>query len=349
LKNQITGEQSDLKFLVCCLSFLFLQSAIASASLPCLFTVSQLGQNKSLLIGSEGNFQGSGQLSNLSGEMNFLGISRRIDGSTGGLFFFDPAQNRIHYIPQSLVVVNETGTARTLGVSELEPVVRSINQEGGTCASYAMFNCFHQLYASNRLGNGMMVHHMENEASRQRFYTKNIMRYYGSASHVGAESDVAKALGYVTKSFKTSSPKALAESLSQASAGGWPSLLRFDVGKEMAQTSYEIFNHETQEVASRKLWLPTRDGRSSGGHQIMALRLFIEASPAKTPWLVVVDSNWQAPRLWRVSELNQLQRARIAGWTLSQPNPNPSVLPAKPSTPFLHDPVVPDLSEPTDF
>lgn len=263
--------------------------------------------------------------------VHFLGASRELNGNIGGYFFFDPAQMEIHYIPK--VEMELTLASAPVDPGKVEPIVRSINQEGGTCAAYAIFNNIHQLLALGSIGNGLVVRRFESEAARNKTYVWIDQKYYGDGDHRGAENEVAAELGYEISRLDSSSPQALAASIRHSSGMGWPMLLYFSVDAKMSQTPYTIFHHGTKETASRRLWLPRRDYVRKGGHQINVFRSFVDLEGRE--WLVVVDSNWQAPRLWPIQELNYVDVADIGGWTLWQRGPNPTQLPPPLDTPFI--------------
>lgn len=325
------------------LGFVFI-SFSSFASQICTGTLRGLASEDAyaLKIGDvfEAEFQGGA-----SEAVHFLGASRLLDGQIGGFLFFNPHNLEIHHVPVTKMSIFDSDNKPVL-LDKLEPVVRSINQQGGTCAAYGIFNCMHQLYASGHLGNGTIVNRMATEAERQRLSVRITMEYYGDNTHVGAESEVAKELGYVVSNLDSSSGNNLAKSIRRSSELGWPMLVRFDVGKKMSQTPYTITNHENDIVSSRRLWTPS-DGRgSAGGHQIVFLRTFTDLQGNE--WIVVIDSNWQGPRLWSIQELAKVRSAGIRGWTVWQKEPTPSPLPLPPISSF-NDQGVSVLSYPEEF
>ena len=293
----------------------------------------ELGQHLDLEIRSPGSQTGPGVKTSRA---VCLGRCVSLDHRDVGAFFFDATAMRIHYFPAEAIEIISQADESVIPLTKLAPVIRSVNQEGGTCAAYAIYNGTRQLFAQGFLGNGMIANHMADEVSRGRYLVRVAMDYYGDDSHLGTESNIAKELGFEVSSLSVNSPIVLAELIRESSSRGWPMLIRFDVGKPMSETPYTVFDHANQVESTRRLWLPRPPhGNSSGGHQIMVLKTFVD--PTGQEWMLVVDSNWQAPRLWKIQELNSVSSANIRGWTLWQKGPNPGELPPPPNTPFLWD------------
>jgi len=280
-------------------------------------------------------------------QVHFLGASRLLDGTVGGYIFFDPRKREIHHYP--LRQMEFLGPdSKPIADDDLESIVRSIDQEGGTCAAYAIFNCMHQLYVSSQLGNGTIVHHMSNEANRQRFYVRIHTEYYGDDTHIGAEDEIAKGLGYAIVSLDSSNISKFTEAVRHSSSLGWPMIISFEVGRRMSETPYKILDHQTGQTADRRLWVPQDGSGSSGGHQILFLRTFKDLTGNE--WIVVVDSNWQGPRLWSIKELNHMHTGNVQGWTVWQDKPTPNPLPPAPITPFdNNEDLGPPLRYPSEF
>lgn len=279
---------------------------------------------------------------------NFLGISKYIDGTSSGAFFFDAKEKIIHFIGIGDVKFYQDTLGQQMEVPEnfLAPIVRSINQQGGTCAAFAIFNCMRQLFINGDEGNGMIFHHMDSEPARLRFWERIRHDYYGDGNHRDAEHNIAKELGFKKVNINNYSPQKMAEFLREYSKAGWPFILYFDVGEAMSITPYRIYNHVTQTMADQRLWTPSTTGRGSGGHQIIGVKVFIDTQGQE--WIVVVDSNWQAPRLWKIQELNNIRLGGIGGWGFSQVGPNP--LPEdRPPPPVMHFGETYELKEPSEL
>lgn len=275
--------------------------------------------------------------------VSFLGKARHIDGSISGAFFFNAEKMRIEFIGIEHIQFFER--TNLIDLDEVAPIVRSINQQGGTCAAYAIFNCFRQLYEDGYLGNGMLAHHLGDEASRNRFFVRINSDYYSDGNHRGVEDDVARELGFEIQRLDTRNAQSLADHLRRLSSNPWPVLLYFDVNSSMSETPYIIYNHMTDSVADKRLWQPRPSGNSSpGGHQILVIKTFVDTKGKE--WLLVVDSNWQAPRLWDIQALRHIHAARIGGWSLWQNGSNPEELPPPPPAHFsAGEP----LQDPTEF
>ncbi len=278
-------------------------------------------------------------------DLSFLGLGRNLDGSPLGAFFFDPQRMQIDFIPITEIQFYSADQT-PLDINRIAPVVRSINQEGGSCAAYAIFNGVHQLCRMNSIGNGMIVHHLADETGRNRLFTRITMEYYGDETHVGTEHEIARELGYEMERLNTRSVRDLADSLRRAAESNWPSFLYFDVGPEMWRTPYVIVNQSSGEKADQRLWLPKDSAsRKYAGHQILVVKTFEDAEGQE--WIEVIDSNWQAPRLWKIGALDRLESGEIGGWTVWQKGRNPRILPPKPEAPFFRRPR--DLRTPLNF
>lgn len=280
---------------------------------------------------------------------NFLGLSRYIDGSSSGVFVFDAKELRIHFVGMDSVSFfqNHNGLNVAVPSSAVAPIVRSINQQGGTCAAFAIFNCMRQLYLNGFEGNGMVHHHMQSEPSRTRFWAKIDHDYYGDGNYRDAEHNIALELGFKKESMDTRSAEKMADFMRAYSEAGFPFLIFFDVGAQMWRTPYVIYSHVAEQESDRRLWTPSENGRHSGGHQILGVKVFTDTEGKE--WIVVVDSNWQAPRLWPIEELSKYRSGRIGGWGISQVGPNPAPDQRPPAPVMLFDADIDELQEPTDL
>jgi hypothetical protein len=255
---------------------------------------------------------------------------------------------KIHYMSEDQIHMMEASESWIISASQTRSLIRSVNQEGGTCAAYAIFNGLHHLYSRNCMGREGALHvRMIDEPARNRLYVRIDNRYYKDPWHVGTETEVAKELGFRIAELETSSPEALKADVKRYTEQNWPVLLRFDVGMAMSTTPYQILHHPQNQIADQRLWLPKGSEAKKGGHQILLLKVF--SDPTGQEWILVVDSNWQAPRLWKIQELDKLYSANLAGWALWQDAPNPDPLPEIPFRGFVDEVIKKPLTEVPEF
>ncbi|MBI3543738.1 MAG: hypothetical protein HY075_10745 [Deltaproteobacteria bacterium] len=96
----------------------------------------------------------------------FLGRLVTIDGVSRELAFYDSAKKLLHIVPVSKLSIQREG-GEALSADKTPPVVRSINQEGGTCAAFSIFNCMRQLhYVLGKKGSEALQKQLDNEQGR---------------------------------------------------------------------------------------------------------------------------------------------------------------------------------------
>lgn len=282
------------------------------------------GLNYDLMLGREIEFS-SLENSVQKNKGIFLGLLRRIDGTYDDLAVFVPTEQRIVLIPSSWVDIRTADLNFGVNLANLFPVPRSVNQQGGTCAAYAIFNAFRQLRYRDIKGNGMIEQHFATEESRHRFLTQVHYDYYSDSNWKDAVANTTRETGIAFYDISTNSVSGFQTELRKYLAQGLPVLVRFDVAKTMAQTPYTLFEYSKNAATDRLLWLPAdSSGSSNGGHQVVALGTFVHGV---NEYVIILDSNWQAPRIWDMREFEKLYSAGIRANVLWQNGEQPTAPP----------------------
>ena len=260
----------------------------------------------------------------------FLGLLRRLDGSFDDIAIFDPTLQRIALVPSPWITVTKAEFNSAVNLTHLFPVPRSVNQQGGTCAAFAIFNAFRQLAYRNIKGNGMIEQYFATEESRLRFQTRVHYDYYSDNTWTDAVSNITKEAGIAYYDIPTNSVEGFQAKLREYLGYGLPVLVRFDVAKTMSETPYTLFEYSKNATTDRRLWLPTKSGESLGGHMVIALGTFVDNHKE---YVIILDSNWQAARIWEMKEFENLYTANIRATVLWQNGDQPPAPPI--STPTL--------------
>jgi hypothetical protein len=75
-----------------------------------------------------------------------------------------------------------------------------------------------------------------------------------------------------------------------------PVIMEFNIGPDMVTTPHALIEFDTGAEKDDRLWIPRRIGeRNVGGHAIVAAASFSINQKIK---FLVLDSNWNEPRVW---------------------------------------------------
>jgi hypothetical protein len=102
---------------------------------------------------------------------------------------------------------------------------------------------------------------------------------------------------------------------------GWPTLLTFDVSGEMSVVKYPIIAHDNgiEEASNftKHLWMPKLSSQvRKAGHMVLVQGVF-ESNGVKK--LLILDPNFQVPRLWDLSVLDNYIGGNIDAFVLYRP------------------------------
>lgn len=252
----------------------------------------------------------------------FLGRLVGLDNTTVDLAFYDPTAALIHVIPKDRISITRGTPTETIAIEDTSPAVRSVNQEGATCAAYSMFNCLRQMQYDGHEGNKKLKDAISNEPGRLSFVVRAVTRLY--SDHVAdlmTLDELATTYGFKIYKIPYSSAKELKSEVLKYLGQGWPITLAFDVPNDMTTTPYTIIDHSNDKPLDRRLWKPKGmlQGRNSR-HMIVALGAF--EVDGKT-MILVSDPNWQAPRLWDLDDLDRANPSSMDAIVLWQENAAP--------------------------
>lgn len=194
------------------------------------------------------------------------------------------------------VLLVDTESIRFSKKNSMQVLISTVDQAGDTCAAYAVFHFWQQfsLWADNE----SLKTSFSTERSRMKFLEESITSYY-----MGRDNSLKRVLNKFAKSFDYKCGEKSFEDGAEAAdfvfetaASGSVVLMEFDIGPKMVRSLNPLKDHETGEELDDRLWIPRKVGeRSSSGHAIVAAAAFEFKGKRK---LVVLDSNWNEPRVW---------------------------------------------------
>lgn len=304
---------SSLGFRIIVFIFIAAHPLATTAKTPrCHATISALADHKpyKLSIGQEVQLTLPDKGPQLA---HFLGRLLRVNGSTKDFGFFAPQTMSLHFVPQSFMVWNNM-----LSKQDIQPVPRSISQVGPTCAAFTIFNCIRQLYYWERYGNQSIQEHLGTEQDRVRMLARAINDYYIDDDFRDAIPNIFSDLGFRHERLSAYNSEKFKEELRDYLSRGHPVLLGYLIRSEMTEMPYELIDHKDNARYDRRLWLPKSSGeQNNGGHKILVVGVL---ETQETEYTVVVDPNWQAPRLWEMKEFDHLYTAGIRAQAIIDPN-----------------------------
>lgn len=246
----------------------------------------------------------------------FLGRLIGLQDTSPDLLFYEQERKLIHIIPiQKLSIQRRSG--ESISAHDSSPIVRSENQEGGTCAAYSIFNCLRQLHYTGRDGNGTIAKQIETESGRQHLLVRLINEIYlKDRFYEDVLSEVGKQYGFKFREVLYRDSLDLKKKITKSLRSGSPVMLRFDTNFEMATTPFTVLNHADGVEAERKMWMPrTSRKKAKLGHMVFALGI-VEVEGIKK--ILISDSNWKVPRLWDLSAFDKPEYSNISAYVVSE-------------------------------
>jgi hypothetical protein len=247
--------------------------------------------------------------------MTFVGRTIGPTEETREFAFYDWKEKRLHLIEAQKIRIRTLSTdGDAIAEGEIAPVVRSRNQAGGTCAAYALYNCFHQLRAI-RSGNENLGKIFATEETRNGFQADLVHELYKKSENSANLDQIlrehAAKFGFQVRETKGAG---LSASVVHDLEMGYPVVIRFDCGPEACNMPVEYLDHRTQSKLSSTMWQPNpvRE-KSAAGHAVLLSGIFRSGGVDS---IIVTDSNFEAPRLWPVTNLDMHFSADLRAWTL---------------------------------
>lgn len=217
------------------------------------------------------------------------------DGSLNSLMALDPSAKTVSYISASEIPGPVKG---------MQTVLKLYPQQGGTCTGYALDDYLLQLNLSGFTGNGDLATDVSTEEGRTGLLADAINQYYLVLQHrfsiLGIMNSYGKKYGFsCTK--KTFDDLAKAQDYVKSSVqSGSPVLISFNVGMTMTDGPFKLQKTDAKDPEDGRLWLPRRVGeRNGGGHSVVAVA---DVSANQNDYLVMLDSDWDLPRIWDLNE-----------------------------------------------
>ncbi|HEX7673702.1 MAG TPA: hypothetical protein VF412_06000 [Bdellovibrio sp.] len=217
------------------------------------------------------------------------------DGTWNSLMVLDPSSATVSYVQATQSPTPPQG---------LQTVLKLYPQQGGTCTGYALDDYLLQLNLSGFTGSGDLAKDVSTEEGRTGLLADAINQYYLVLQHrfsiLGIMNSYGKKYGFsCTK--KTFDDLAKAQDyVKTAAQTGSPVLISFNVGMDMTNGPFKLQKSDSKDAEDIRLWLPRRVGeRNGGGHSVVAVGGF---SVNQNDYLVMLDSDWDLPRVWDLHE-----------------------------------------------
>lgn len=208
----------------------------------------------------------------------------------------------LNELNQKIIMVDARGLNAPVSRARMQTLVDTIDQAGETCAAYAIYHLFKQIHSIGRVGNGGLANIFAQEIGRMKFLEEAITTYYmGRTFNLKTIlGKYGKRLGFTCRERKFTDVNKAIDFIFSTALRATPVIMEFDIGTEMVTSRNPIVDFETNEKPDPRLWIPRKRGeRNVGGHAIVAAAAFLDKGKKK---VMVLDSNWNEPRVWDLSK-----------------------------------------------
>jgi hypothetical protein len=229
----------------------------------------------------------------IAGPAIFLGNAVKPDGSSSYQMFLNTKSKKAFYVESD----NFSGKVS----SKYQTVLDPMEQAGGTCTGYAIYDFLQQTNLSGFEGTGELAKALSTEEGRTNLLVDSVNRYYLELQHKLSISAIltgfGKNYGFACKSLKTDSYETAKKKVLAQLQAGSPVLFSFDIGPKMVTAPFSItMTDQKNGDLDNRLWIPRKTGeKNSGGHSIVAAGSF---ELNNKTYLVMIDSDWSEPRIW---------------------------------------------------
>jgi hypothetical protein len=200
----------------------------------------------------------------------------------------------------SRIMMIDSKSVRSLSVAKtrMQNLISTIDQAGETCAAYALYHFWLQTAAVGFIGNGELLTVASKEHSRMKLLEESITRYY-----MGRSFSIKPIMKNFGDRFGFKCREKIFENASRAidyiynhTLTGKSVIMEFFIGPKMVISDLALIDYETNVEMDPRLWIPRKMGeRNAGGHAIVASAAFTLNGKKK---IMVLDSNWNEPRVW---------------------------------------------------
>lgn len=208
------------------------------------------------------------------------------------LLFLNPRTGLISLIDSRSV------RSSSVAKSRMQSLISPVDQAGETCAAYALYHFWVQTALSGYTGNGELLTTVQKEHSRLKLLEESITRYYmgRSASIRPVMNHFGSRFGFKCREKIFDQPSKAIDFIFAQTSLGRQVVMEFFIGPNMVESSYRLKDFETKTDFDPRLWTPRKVGeRNVGGHAIVASAAFLHNGKKQ---VVVLDSNWNEPRVW---------------------------------------------------
>jgi hypothetical protein len=221
----------------------------------------------------------------------FMGRMVKHNGVATDYLFLDLQKTRVY-------MVDTRNTKFSSSPGRTQPVVKPLDQYGGTCAAFAITHFWKQMYWAGYHGNAAFGQASTTEEGRTKLLEETISRYYMDhrVTMNSVMTNYGKRFGFNCKRMTFMTGSDAADFIYKKAVQGKPVLMEFDIGPNMTESTYEVVDYENPATPDPRLWIPRKVGmKNAGGHAIVAAAAFSVFGRKK---IVVLDSDWTEPRIW---------------------------------------------------
>jgi hypothetical protein len=252
-------------------------------------------------------------------DATFAGRTHSTQNKESYLFFKSGSPDELH-IAENDPVRLQYSNGTPIPSFWIRSSPQSACQNGNTCAAYATFNALRHAQHIGLRGNGLLARKMNSEVERDAFLESIIGRLYGNNNRARnldeAVSTYAQSFGYHSLSFSPWTHN-FKETMLKELKNGWPVIMRFDIGMAQTPTPYRLLELSGAKNYVDRLWIPRHASdfkRPDGiGHAVLATGTFEHNGKH---YIIVVDSNWNQPRLWDADLLDRADDANMRAWVI---------------------------------
>lgn len=216
--------------------------------------------------------------------------------------FLDLNRSRVYWANESQVTW-KTKNNKNPYSNKTQVTLNPYAQVGNTCAAYGIFHYFLQKKIS-KPDQGKMKEVLNTEQERTQLLAQAISQYYvdrpNHASFLGVYKRLGESLGLSCRMHSLNSLSKITSLIQEKLLQSNPVLLGFNIGSDMVESSYPVYDEQDLTSFDERLWVPRRRGQKLGGAHAIVLSAYFEMD--QRPYAVVIDSDWEEPRIWDISK-----------------------------------------------
>lgn len=210
---------------------------------------------------------------------------------TSNFAFYDYEAGKVYLIEESKMKIRFGD--EEIPNKKIQPIIESNDQEGESCAAYAITYFLKQLKLNGFVGTGKLGEKLKTSAGAEDLMAIAMNDYYMSkgANFEGVFKKLADDYGLNCHELKYKDPAGFVKAIKSAITKGSPVIIEFNIGPYMITTDHQWVDLNEKFGKDRRLWIPRAVGeKNTGGHAVVAREFF--TSPSGREKLLIGDSDW---------------------------------------------------------